>query len=120
MGWSRRLKAAWTVGTTPSRRALSITWRTRSGRERALPARLFSANSTSIRSVPAETREADTLTRAMPGPGTGMGTSAMVVLPLRMFWRSCFMNDDSSGSSVRVYLKKLHVGKEKSHHEYHE
>ena len=70
---------------TPSRRALSITWRIKSGRERALPINDRPANSTSIRSVPADTSEAAVRTRACPAWGVGMGTSATVVSPLRKF-----------------------------------
>src|SRR5690606_42149696 len=65
----------------PSRLALSKTCLTRSGRERALPTKLFSANSTTILSVPAETRLAETLTSACPSLGVGVGTSSIVVLP---------------------------------------
>src|SRR5512140_2075119 len=92
MGWSRRLKADWTVLMSPSRRAFSSTWRVRSGRERALPTSDFSANSTTIRSVPAETRLAAVRTRAVPGRTDGAGTSATTALPSRKFCRSCFMD----------------------------
>src|SRR6266511_6229114 len=79
------------VGAIPSRRALSRTCLTRSGRDCALPSRLFSANSTTMRSVPAETSEAATFTRACPARGAGMGTSSIVALPVLMLWRSCFI-----------------------------
>ena len=49
------------------------------------------ANSTSIRSVPAETSEADTRTSACPAAGVGVGTSSTAVRPVFMFWRSCFI-----------------------------
>jgi hypothetical protein len=41
--------------------------------------------------VPAETREAAILTRAIPSRGVGMGTSSIVVFPFLTFWRSCFI-----------------------------
>ena len=85
IGWSRRLNAACMVGTRPSCRALSITCLTRSGRERALPTRFFSANSTTMRSVPADTRLAAVLTNANPARGVGTGTSSTIAFPFFIF-----------------------------------
>jgi aminopeptidase len=46
-----------------------------------------------MRSVPAETSEAATLTSACPARGVGTGTSSMVVFPFFRFCRSCFIFD---------------------------
>ena len=53
-----RLTLARMVAPTPSRRALSVTFFTKSGRALALARRLFPANAITIRSVPAEISEA--------------------------------------------------------------
>ena len=57
-GWSSLLCTASTAATSPSARTLSRTMRTLSGCWRALSNQFALPNSTSIRSVPAETREA--------------------------------------------------------------
>src|SRR6185295_9110416 len=52
---------------------------------------LFSANSTTMRSVPADTKLAATFTNAKPSRGVGTGTSSTMVLPSHIFCNNCFM-----------------------------
>ena len=60
----------------------AVPLRTRSGRERALPTRLFLARSTIIFSVPADTREWAVRTSTPPGRSEGGGTSSSFISPL--------------------------------------
>ena len=91
MGSSSRANTASQVALRPSRRALARTCLARSGRALALPARLLRANSTDMRSVPAEISDARVRTRTWPAVTLGAGTSRTASLPVRGLWMTCFM-----------------------------
>src|SRR5258706_18221 len=87
-----RLRTAATVDTTPSRRTLFQTSRTRSGRILAFCSRFFRANSDEARSVPTETKDAAVWTNTQPASNFGAGTSTTSISPPLTCWRSCFIS----------------------------
>ena len=74
----------------PSARALRTTWRTRSGRARALASRLDRASAVTARSVPGEITEATVRTSTSVGPITGRGTSSTSTGPPLTGCTTCF------------------------------
>ena len=75
----------------PSVRALWTTWRTRSGRARALASRLAWARAVTARSVPGEITDATVRTSTSVGPAVGRGTSATSTGPPEMGCKTCLM-----------------------------
>src|SRR5688572_3107405 len=84
-------RTASNVATTPSLRALSITFLTSAGCSIARPTRPFCPASTVDRSVPALINDAAERTRTKPGRATGVGTSVTATAPVLTFWRICFI-----------------------------
>ena len=80
------------VAATPSVRALSSTMRTLSGCCRALSIHPALPNSTSMRSVPAETREVVVWMSSWPVFTWGQGMSNSSVEPVLRDWRICFIS----------------------------
>jgi len=78
------------VGPRPSVRTLSRTIFTLSGCWRALSRRLALPKSTSILSVPAETKDLVVAISRVPGFDLGEGTSSRAVSPFPKFCSICF------------------------------
>jgi hypothetical protein len=74
----------------PSAWALRTTWRTRSGRARALASRLDLASAVTARSVPGEITEATVRTSTSVGLITGRGTSSTSTGPPLTGCTTCF------------------------------
>ena len=90
-GSSRRDITALNVAVTPSVFALVNIFLTKSGRALAFAGIDFLAKSTTIRSVPAEIREAVVRTRISRVPALGGGTSFTSSFPFRALWITCFI-----------------------------
>ena len=82
-GWSSLAKTFSRVGLRPSLLMRLSTWRTWSGRAMAFCRRFFLASSTTMRSVPADTRLLVVRTSTPPALQLVVGTSASHNSPVR-------------------------------------
>ena len=85
----------------PSVRAFRTTWRTRSGRARALASRLDWASAVTARSVPGEITDATVRTSTSVASGTGRGTSSTSTGPPASGCTTCFTWFPRSRSAAR-------------------
>ena len=91
----------------PSAWALRTTWRTRSGRARALASRLDLASAVTARSVPGEITEATVRTSTSVGLITGRGTSSTSTGPPLTGCTTCFMSSPSPPAPSRARLQTV-------------
>ena len=91
VGFSSRLVTMLSVSETPSRRAVSMTLRTRSGRAAAFAGRLFLAVETVAFSVPALISDRTARTTTKFFFAVGAGTDETLVFPDRMSCLTCFI-----------------------------